>query len=157
MRFEYLGKSKAVLEDIDIQAKLGQTDLIPAVAITIFTKQPNTFLNQFDSSGKLRAFYYEKNGNAAKTQQTLDGVEPITDMPQLTQNGVNTGAGFSWEYEQTGCILTIYRGTARVESNIRLKDGTVRKVKVQCLDGGTLHICSTPLVSTRRRSATSRC
>lgn len=142
MRFEYIGKTKAVLEEIDVQAlKMGQVDTVPAIALTIFTKQSNTFLNKFDPSGKMRAYHYEKNGNAAKVQQTLDGVDPVTDLPQLTQNAVMTGAGIKLvEYEQTGCTLHIYRGTGHPASTITLRDGTVRKVEAKCLEGGTLHV-----------------
>ncbi len=140
MNVQLIGKTKATIVDVDVQClKKGQTDTTPAAAITVMAKLPNTYLNTIDKTGKLREFWYEKNGQGAKEQKQIDGVEVITDLPQLTQNGVKLGGGFKWAYAQTGCKLIIYRGV-RDENAIRLVDGTVRKVSVKCLDGGTIHL-----------------
>lgn len=141
MRLEFIGLTKGTIEDIDVQAmKMGQKDLVPAMAVTILTKQPNTFLNVIDPTGALRALYYEKNGQGAKTQQQLEGIEVITDLPQLTQLASSIGAVINAEYEQTGCTLIVHRGTARQESAIKLTSGTTSKLKIVCHDGGTCDV-----------------
>lgn len=140
-RFEFIGKTKSTLEDVDIQVlKKGQTETVPAVLLTFLTRQPNTFLDVLDPSGRLRTFCYEKGNPNRATQSTLEGVAPVSDMPFLSESMQKMGAQFDWEYEQTGCKTVIYRGTARDESNIKLKDGTVSKVRVTCMDGGTVHV-----------------
>lgn len=140
MNIQLIGKTKATIVNIDVQClKKGQTETTPAAAITVMAKLPNTYLNVIDKTGKVREFWYEKNGQGAKEQKQIDGVEVITDLPQLTQNGVKMGGDFKWAYEQTGCKLIIYRGV-RDDHAIKLSDGTVKKVQVKCLDGGTIHL-----------------
>lgn len=141
MRLEFIGLTKGTIEDIDVQAmKMGQKDLVPAMAVTILSKQPNTFLNVIDPSGGLRALYYEKNGQGAKKQQQLEGIEVITDLPHLTALATSLGAVINAEYEQTGCTLIVHRGTGRDDSAIKLTSGTTSKLRAVCHDGGTVDV-----------------
>jgi hypothetical protein len=136
VRLEFIGKTKSDLEDLDVQSlKMGQTEVKPALVIMFKTKTANTVLNALNK--RLRAVYYEKNGNAAKTQGQLEGVDPIVaDLPQLTELGEKLGA-IAWPDEQTGCTLVLYHGI-RDAGAFKLKDGIVRKVKMVCHDGGTV-------------------
>lgn len=134
-RFELIGKSKATIKDIDIQSlKMGQTDVRPAVCITVEVPLPNSKLAMLNPT--LQPFLYENNVGKSNTTATLDGVEVVSDTPNLTEAAQALGA-LSWDYEQTGCTLVIYSG-ATGHGNITLRDGTVRKMKIDPKEGGTV-------------------
>lgn len=134
MRFELIGKTKATLTDIDIQSlKQGQTDLKPAVALTIKVPMANTSMDMLHKS--LRTFFFSKASSAAKeVQATLDGIAPVSDLPSLTEAAKWLGAQ-NWDEEQTGCTLVIYLGV----SKIVLHDGTLKKLRFECAEGGAVN------------------
>jgi hypothetical protein len=135
MRIEFAGKHKAIISDIDIQSlKQGQTDVVPAVCITLKMTLANSTLSLLDST--LLQFLFEKGVPAAATQQVLDGVAVISDLPQLTDAAMALGA-LNWDGEQTGATLKIYQGVTG-DQDIKLGDCTVRKVKIDPKEGGAV-------------------
>lgn len=136
-RLELIGKTKATVVDIDIQSlKMGQTDVQPAVCLTLKVPVPNAKLSMLNET--LLDFLYTNTAGKPKSQQQLEGVEVVSDKPNLTPAAEALGA-LDWEYDQTGCALKIYNG-ATGHSDIKLKDGTVRKVKVVPHEGGTVDL-----------------
>lgn len=132
MRFELIGKQKATLTDIDPQSlKQGQTDLKPAVALTIKVTMANTSMNMLGKT--LRAFFYEKAPASKEVQGTLDGVPPVSDLAALTEAAKWLGAQ-QWAEEQTGCQLVVHLGV----STITLKDGTLQKLRFEPKEGGAV-------------------
>ncbi|MEO8391180.1 hypothetical protein [Polaromonas sp.] len=137
MRFEIAGKAKAKLCNVKIQShKMGQKHTVPAVALRIMATMSNTVLTQFDKL--LKGFLYEKNGAAAAKQQVLDGVEVVSDMPQLREAGSKLGE-LHWKDEQTGSTLHIYQGVTG-DGNIKLRDGKVHGFKLVPKEGGTTQV-----------------
>lgn len=136
MKLELTGKTKAVLEDVDVQSqKMGQTDIKPAVCLHFKVTMANSCLHMFDKTAL--AFLYTKNGSAAK-QNVLDGIPVVAEMSQLTDAAMALGA-FSWDGEQTGCTLVIHRGI-KADANIVLRDGTTLKYKTVHHEGGTVDV-----------------
>jgi hypothetical protein len=134
-RFELIGKHAATITAIEILSlKMGQTDVQPAVCLSLKVSLPNTKLNMLD--GTLQRFLYEKDGPASPNSNTLAGIEPVSDLPDLTAAAKALGS-IGWDYEQTGCKLKIYSG-ATGHANLTLKDGTVRKMKIDPQQGGTV-------------------
>lgn len=132
MRFEFIGKQKATLTDIDPQSlKQGQTDLKPAVALTIKATAANTTLNMLSKT--LRPFLYEKAPQSKEIQGTLEGVPPVSDLAALTEAAKWLGAQ-NWDEEQTGCKLVIHLGV----STITLTDGTLQKLHFAPKEGGAV-------------------
>lgn len=135
MRIEFAGKTKAVISDIDIQSlKMGQTDVKPAVCLTLKLTLANSTLGMLDPT--LLNFLFEKGLPAAATQQVLDGVPVISDLPQLTDAAVKLGA-LHWDDEQTGATLKIYEGVTG-DRDLTLGDCTVRKTKLEPKEGGAV-------------------
>lgn len=132
-RFELLGKHKSTITSIDILClKLGQTDVKPALCISFKTPMPNSeVLPMF--SANLLPFLYESNKNKPAAQATLEGVQVVSDVPNLTPEATALGA-IDWEYEQSGCTLVVYEGN----SKRTLTGGTVRKIKLDPSEGGTV-------------------
>jgi hypothetical protein len=129
-RFELISKHKSTITNIDILSlKMGQVDVKPALCISFITSMPNKeVLPMF--SKNLLAFLYENTGRGPTD---LVGVAPVTDIPNLTAEAAAIGA-ISWEYEQTGCQLTVYEGNSKRV----LTGGAVRKVKLDAKEGGTV-------------------
>lgn len=137
MRFELIGRTKAKFCKVSNSAhKLGQKKTVPEINIRVLVTVANTVLEMFDPS--LRTFLYEKNGQAAKVQKQLDGVEVITDLPQLRQAGVKLGA-LHWNEEVTGAKLIIDRGLGG-RSNMVVEDCTLSDFKLVPKDGGTTQV-----------------
>ncbi|MGV3727766.1 hypothetical protein [Hydrogenophaga sp.] len=135
MRLSFVPKHKAVIADIDIQSlKQGQTDVVPAVCLTLKMTLANSTLNLLDPT--LMSFLFEKGLPAAAQQQVLDGVPVVSDLPQLTDAAVALGS-LHWEEEQTGATLKIYEGVTG-DRDITLSDCTVRKLKLDPREGGAV-------------------
>ncbi len=134
MRIAQIGKKKATIVDIDIQSlKMGQTEVVPAVALHIKVVQANDSLNQLDKT--LLHFLYAK-ASGKPEQATLDGVSVVSEMPALTDAALALGA-LNWEGEQTGTELKIYQGITG-DQDIKLRNGTVRKIKIDPKEGGAV-------------------
>ncbi|MDP2074605.1 hypothetical protein [Hydrogenophaga sp.] len=135
MNLQFAGKHKATIADIDIQSlKMGQTDVVPAVCLTLKLTLANSTLKMLDPT--LLNFLFEKGLPAAAQQQVLDGVPVVSDLPQLTDAAMALGA-LNWDGEQTGATLKIYQGVTG-DQDITLADCTVRKVKVEPKEGGAV-------------------
>jgi hypothetical protein len=131
-RFELIGKKRSTITAIDILSlKMGQTDVKPAICISFKTSMPNKeVLPMF--SPKLLGLMYENTGN---NTAALDGVQPVSDQPNLTLEAEALGA-LNYEYLQTGCKLIVYEGN----SKLSLTGGEVRKTKIDCQEGGTVDV-----------------
>lgn len=134
MRIEITGKAKATIAAIDIQSlKMGQTDVVPAVCLHLKLTMANSSLVML--SKHLLHFLFQRNTMAA-TQQSLEGVPVLSDLPELTDDAIAIGA-INWAGEQTGSKLVIYQGVTG-DQNITLNDCTVRKVKIDPKEGGAV-------------------
>jgi len=133
MNFELPTATKCKLVDIDILSmKNRPPDSNPGVALAFTAELPNSALIMLD--GFLRGMLYTKQAGG-ETQKPLDGVEPVSDMPNLTQIGQSIGR-FSWAGEQTGCTITFDFGLGG-KSNIVLSDVKVDALHVTPKEGGT--------------------
>ncbi len=135
MRIEFIPKTAATIVDVDIQSlKMGQKDVKPAVCLHLKLMRPNQTLAMLDKN--LLPFLYEKATAEAGKQKTLDGVEVISELPQLSPLANSIGA-INWDGEQTGTTLMIYQGVTG-DQDIKLRDCTVRKVKIDPKEGGAV-------------------
>lgn len=135
MRIEFIGKTKATISDIDIQSlKQGQTDVVPAVCLHLKLTLANNTLKMLDKN--LLGFLFEKGTGKGDPQRALDGVDVLSDLPQLTDLAVSIGA-INWDGEQTGSTLKIYQGVTG-DQDIKLGDCKVHKVKIEPKEGGAV-------------------
>lgn len=132
--FELEIPTKAKQTDLEVLSQKNRpADSNPGVVLSFMAERPNSALSEL--SGLLRSSMYCKDANAETTQKTLEGVEPISDLPNLTPIGEHIGR-FTWAYKQTGCTLIYDYGTGG-SSNIELKDVTVEALHITCKEGGT--------------------
>lgn len=133
--FELEVPTKAKQTDLEVLSQKNRPpDSNPGVVLSFMAERPNSALTELD--GRLRSMLYCKNANSeASPQKSLDGVEPVSDLPNLTPIGEHMGR-FHWAYKQTGCTLTYDYGAGGA-SNIVLHDVVVESLQVTCKEGGT--------------------
>lgn len=138
MTFELTTSTKAKLTDIDVLSQKNRPpDSNPGVSLAFAAELPNHTLTMLD--GFLRGMLYTKAASSESPKQTaLDGVEPVSDLPNLTAIGRALGR-FSWALEQTGCTLTFDFGLGG-KSNIVLTDVKVDSIHGQAKEGGTVSL-----------------
>lgn len=134
MKVEFIGKTPAKMTKVQpFVIKLGQKDKRPAAQLRVMATVPNHILNTFAPG--MREFLFEKAKGSDKVQKQLEGVEVVSELPNLREPGVKMGA-IHWEDEQTGCTLTIDRAI----EPIRLADGKANKFKIVPKDGGSVQV-----------------
>lgn len=134
MRLQFIGKTKGkIVKVAGYTIKLGQTDKRNAAQMRVMATVSNSILDTF--SPGLRAFLYEKARGNEKEQKQLEGIEVVSDLPNLREPGVKLGA-LKWDDEQTGCTFIIDRAI----DPIKLPDCRVERLKLVPQDGGTVQV-----------------
>lgn len=109
----------------------------PGVKLMVEQQLPNTVLDLFDP--QLRAdFYMAAAGAKTAAQGSLEGVEPVSDTPVLTNVGQKIGK-IPWQHEMTGYSVGLVRGIgAGKNSNIPLDDAVLSNWRITFKEGGTI-------------------
>lgn len=127
----------ARLSSVNNRAEMHGTEPKPAVDLKFSFDAPNLILAQFDRN-LLKALYFKaKGGDAAGQQTTLDGVEAVSDVPNLRMPRL--GLPLTWDHDLTGYTLTIDPGLGG-RSNLTLADCEVNSFKLEPKEGGTVTI-----------------
>lgn len=131
--------TKAKLTDVIVLSqKNRQPDEDPGAKLSFEAQLGNDWLSCLD--GHLKSALFCKHGGAAPSpQQTLEGVTPVSDMPNLTIIGQQCGV-LHWEQKLGGYLLAIQYGTGRRESNIESDSCEVSNVRVIPAEGGTVSL-----------------
>lgn len=134
MRLEFIGKTKGKVTKVNgYTIKLGQKDTRDAAQLRVMATVANSILDKF--SPGMREFLFEKGKGSEKVQKQLEGVEVVSDLPNLREPGVKLGA-LHWDDEQTGCTFIVDRAIAP----IKLADCKASDFKIVARDGGTVQV-----------------
>ena len=110
----------------------------PGAKLSIVAEMTNDCLAMFD--GSLRSALYTKAGKAKQNEQgALDGVDPVSDAPDLTGIGAHVKV-LKWAQEMTGYSLEIDLGLGTKKSNLRIDDCTVGGWRIYPKAGGTVTV-----------------
>lgn len=140
MPFEIDTATKARLSDVIVLSQKNRLpDENPGAKLSFEMDLPNRYLSCFD--GLLLGFLFCKNAStsAQPKQGTLDGVEPVSDLPDLTTIGAKVGA-LNWEAEFTGYRLTVDQGLGGKLSNLEVDEGTISNIRIRPKNGGTFQL-----------------
>jgi hypothetical protein len=138
MAFELEQLTKAKLLDVVVLSqKNRQPDENPGAKLTIELALPNHALAQFD--GFLKGFLFTKTGGESPKakQGSLDGVEVVSDLPNLSGIGQKIGA-LRWSHELTGYELTVDLGIGGKRSNLDIEGCTLSGWKITPKEGGSV-------------------
>jgi hypothetical protein len=134
MRLEFIGKTKGRITDVaGFTIKLGQKDNRPAAQLHVRATAPNAILDKF--SPRIRTLLFEKAAGSEKMQKQLEGIEVVSDLPNLTEEGSKLGT-LSWNDEQTGCTFIVDRAI----DPLKLRDCKASDFKIRSRDGGTVQV-----------------
>jgi hypothetical protein len=136
--FDLLNMTKAKLMDIVVLSqKNRQPDENPGAKLQLSMALPNHALSQFD--GFLKGMLFTKTApkGARDKQETLEGVEAVSDMPNLSGIGAKIGC-VHWAEELTGYTLVIDQGLGGKRSNIEIGDCTLSGWKFTPKEGGSV-------------------
>lgn len=139
MNFEIETMTKAKILDVEVLSqKNRQPDEEPGAKLQFTVKLSNEVLTSFD--GSLKSFLFTKNATSVSSikQGTLDGVEVISDLPNLSGIGSHVKA-VKWDTELTGYHLEIDHGMGR-RSNIVIDDCILSGFRIQPQEGGTVEL-----------------
>lgn len=139
MNFELKTMTKTKIADVVVLShKNRQPGDNPGAELKFSMSVSNDALSMFD--GFLKSMLYSKLGasSSSKNQKELDGVEPVSDMPNLTSLGLKLAA-LHWTEEATGYDLTIDHGMGGA-SNLVLASCTISNFKIKPNEGGTVFI-----------------
>lgn len=130
---ETLTKAK-ITDVVVLSQKNREPDQNPGAALTFSLELSNNALSYFD--GALKSFLYTKSAASSVGQQGLEGVDEITDAPNLTKAGIKIGK-FAWSEDLYGYALVIDHGMGG-RSNLELADCILSNFKVEPKEGGTI-------------------
>jgi hypothetical protein len=139
MNFELDTMTKTKITDVVVLSSNNrQPGDNPGAGLKFSMSASNDALSMFD--GFLKSMLYSKSAasSTSKKQKDLDGVEPVTDMPNLTALGMKLGA-LHWSEDATGYELTIDHGMGGA-SNVVLAACSISKFKIKPNEGGTVDI-----------------
>jgi len=131
--------AKARLEDIEVLSqKNRQPDEAPGVKLHLELTVSNHMLSSID--GRLKGWLFERNEAAApvvrkgKDNQTgtLDGVEPVSDLPNLTNVGKHVKT-LKWAEVVSGLVARVRFATSELE----LDDAACGPFVIKAKEGGS--------------------
>lgn len=140
--FEIEEFTKARLDDIEVLSqKNRQPDEAPGVKLHLQLTVSNHVLSTLD--GALKGMLFTRNEAAApkvtkgKDNQTgtLDGVEPLSDLPNLSGIGSHVKS-LKWAAEVTGCAAVLRFAT----TELPLDDCSCGPFKIRPKEGGTVEL-----------------
>jgi hypothetical protein len=128
----------AKLTSVNCRSELHGKENVPAVDLKFTFDAQNIILSEFDD-WLLTALYYrnDKPSEAEAAQGSLDGVEVVSDVPNLRMPLL--ASPIKWTKEYTGYELTIDMGLGG-KSNVVLGDCAVNNVAFEPKEGGTVAV-----------------
>lgn len=127
-----------LLDVVVLSQKNRAPDENPGAKLKFEVKLANDALSTLD--GSLKSMLFTKAGGPKKDPQaTLEGVEPVSDLPNLTTIGQKVGV-LRWDNEQTGYTLAIDLGLGGKRSNIESDDCKVSKIRITPNEGGSINV-----------------
>ena len=107
----------------------------PGAALSFSLELPNSSLSYFD--GSLKSFLYSKSAaSSTPKQKGLEGIEEVSDMPNLTAAGSKLGK-LHWNQDLTGYTLTIDHGMGG-KYNLIIGDVALSAFRIEPKEGGTI-------------------
>lgn len=139
--FELETMTPAKLVDVRVLSqKNRQPDDNPGVKLVVEMSLADSVLAGFD--GSLKHFLFTaapaSGGKKPKGEQaSLDGVEPVSDTPNLTGIGQHVGV-LRWQQDLTGYSLAIDLGLGGRKSNLLIDDCTLSTWRMTPKQGGSV-------------------
>jgi hypothetical protein len=135
MPFELESMTRMRLVSVNPRRELHGKEHVPAVDLKLRVELPNGGLSMFDGH-LLSAMYYRSAAASANPQPGLEGVEPVSELPNRRFPDLGP---LKWEREQAGYEMTIAHGINE-NSAIELEGCLVNSFVIDPKEGGTVEV-----------------
>lgn len=135
MKFEFPRLTKAKLASINVRSEKHGADLVPAVDLKIVVDCSNDILDKFHA--ELKEALYFKAHEEDLQQGELDGIKPVTDLPNLRFPKLD--GLLKWDYSGCGYRLDIDYGLGGA-SNLEMFGCGINNIGIACKEGGTVEV-----------------
>lgn len=136
MTFSLDTLTKAKLLEVGVlSTKNRPVDANPGVVLAFQVELPNSALIMLN--GGMRQHLYTKNDTTEAPQRGLEGVEPVSDLPNLSEFG-KLIKPFGLNLELTGYCLTFDHGLGGKKSDLVIEDVKLDDFHVHLKEGGTV-------------------
>lgn len=134
--FQLETTTPAKLTSVNVRSELHGKEHVPAVDLRLSFDASNGILSQFDGWLLTALYHRAKPADPAKDAQgTLDGVEEVSDVPDLRMPLLTPP--IKWSKEYSGYELTLDYGMGG-KSNVVLVDCEVNSIAFEPKQGGTV-------------------
>lgn len=134
MSFEIESLTSVRLSNVNPRMEKHGPESVPAVDMNFILDAPNDVLSYFD--GGLLAALYTKHLEASDEQEEIDGLEPVSHLPNLRFLKM---APIKWDWRGSGYTLELDYGLGSGR-NIVLDTCEVCKFVIDCKEGGTVEL-----------------
>jgi len=134
MTFEIEEFTNVRLSNVNPRMEKHGPESVPAVDMNFIMDAPNDVLSYFDG-GLLNALYTVKT-EAQTGQKEIDGIEPISHLPNLRFPKM---APIKWDWRGAGYTIELDYGLGS-GSNIQLDQCEVGKFQIDPKEGGTVEL-----------------
>ena len=135
-RFELEESTTCTVAHINFRGEKHGEETVPAVDIKLTLKTGNDVLSLFDGALKSSLYWKAVAPAAGDPQGELDGVEPVSDLPNLRFPLLGP---LRWEKEWTGFTTVLDIGLGG-KSALHLEDCKIGNFVLTPLEGGTVDL-----------------
>lgn len=134
-KFEFPRLTKAKLSSVNVRSEKHGKELVPAADLKIVVDSSNDILDKFHADLKT-ALYYKAQAEG-EDQGELDGIEPVTNLPNLKFSRLESPQ--KWDFEGSGYRLDVDYGLGEA-SNLEMFNCDVNSIAFTCKEGGTVEL-----------------
>lgn len=135
MTLEFKTLTKSKLSSVNVRSEKHGAELVPAVDLKLTVDAANDILDKFDIN--LKPMLYFKAEQAADDQETLDGIDPVTNLPNLRFPKLE--GPLKWDTMGAGYTLAIDYGLGG-DSNLVMYGCEVNNFAFSPKEGGTVEL-----------------
>lgn len=135
MKFEFPSTTKCKLSSVNVRSERHGPELVPAVDLKLAIDASNDILAKFHPD--LKASLYFKAAQDDDPWGLLDGIEPITDLPNLRFPKLE--GPLKWDHSGAGYRLVVDYGLGG-DSNLLLDGCAVNNFAFNACEGGVVEL-----------------
>jgi hypothetical protein len=135
--FQLTTLTTAKLNSVNVRSEKHGDDLVPALDLSFTIEAANAILDDFDPALRAALFYKAEIGSATAEQDELDGVEPVSDLPNL--RFTDLVQPIKWDKAYAGYTVTVGHGLGG-KSDIVLDGCAINNFALTLHEGGTCEV-----------------
>lgn len=135
MRFEFPTLTKCKLNSVNVRSEKHGPELVPAVDLKLAIDASNDIMDKFHPD--LKASLYFKAAPDDGEQDELEGIEPVTNLPNLKFPRLE--GALKWDHSGAGYTLEVDYGLGG-DSNLTLYGCEINNFALSPKEGGTVEL-----------------